>query len=49
MPLTFLERAASVYPERVAVVHGALRRTWRETYATAERVLIAADGRAPAD
>ncbi|MFZ1325821.1 MAG: acyl-CoA synthetase [Candidatus Contendobacter sp.] len=31
-PLTFIERAAAVYPERVAVVHGAVRRTWAETY-----------------
>ncbi len=31
-PLTFIERAATVYPERVAVVHGAVRRTWGETY-----------------
>ena len=31
-PLTFLERAASVYPERVAIIHGDLRQTWAETY-----------------
>ena len=31
-PLTFIERAASVYPDRLAVVHGAVRFTWRETY-----------------
>jgi fatty-acyl-CoA synthase len=31
-PLLFLERAAEVYPQRVAVVHGALRRTWAQTY-----------------
>lgn len=31
-PLTFLERAASVFPERIAVVHGEVRRTWAETY-----------------
>ena len=29
-PLTFLERAASVYPNRPAVVHGDLTYTWRE-------------------
>ena len=40
-PLTFLERAAAVYPERVAVVHGALRRTWRETYARCRRLASA--------
>jgi fatty-acyl-CoA synthase len=30
-PLSFLSRAAAVHPERVAIVHGGLRRTWRET------------------
>ena len=29
-PLLFLERAAGVYPDNLAVVHGALRRTYRE-------------------
>ena len=29
-PLLFLERAAQVYPENTAVVHGALRRSYRE-------------------
>ena len=29
-PLTFLDRAAQVYPERTAVIHGALRYSWRE-------------------
>ncbi|ADP18512.1 AMP-binding enzyme family protein 24 [Achromobacter xylosoxidans A8] len=32
-PLTFIERAAKVYPERTAIVHGALRQSWRQTYA----------------
>ncbi|MBO1013054.1 acyl-CoA synthetase [Achromobacter sp. SD115] len=32
-PLTFIERAAKVYPERTAIVHGALRQNWRQTYA----------------
>ena len=31
-PLTFLERAATVYPDKPAVVHGEVRRTWGETY-----------------
>ncbi|GAB3545062.1 acyl-CoA synthetase [Noviherbaspirillum agri] len=31
-PLTFIERAASVYPDRLAIVHGAVRRTWAQTY-----------------
>ena len=32
-PLTFIEWSAAVYPDRIAVVHGARRFTWRETYA----------------
>lgn len=31
-PLSFIERAASVYPDRLALVHGALQRTWGEVY-----------------
>jgi len=31
-PLTFIERAASVYPHRVAIIHGNLQQTWAETY-----------------
>ncbi|HIV71286.1 MAG TPA: acyl-CoA synthetase [Candidatus Aquabacterium excrementipullorum] len=31
-PLSFLERTALVYPERLAIVHGALRQTWARTY-----------------
>ncbi len=30
-PLGFLARTASVHPDRTAVIHGAVRRTWRET------------------
>jgi fatty-acyl-CoA synthase len=30
-PLGFLERSASVYPDRVAVIHGDLRQTWAQT------------------
>ena len=30
-PLGFLDRAALVHPKRVAVVHGALTRTWEQT------------------
>ncbi|PJN92472.1 acyl-CoA synthetase, partial [Amaricoccus sp. HAR-UPW-R2A-40] len=30
-PTTFLDRAAAVWPERTAVVHGAVRRNWAET------------------
>ncbi|WP_151704733.1 acyl-CoA synthetase [Nitrincola alkalilacustris] len=31
-PLSFITRAADVYPNRTAVVHQSLRRTWAETY-----------------
>jgi fatty-acyl-CoA synthase len=31
-PLSFIERAAEVYPDRLAVVHGDLRRSWSEVY-----------------
>jgi fatty-acyl-CoA synthase len=36
-PLSFIERAASVYPNRLAVVHGEQRQTWKETYARSRR------------
>jgi len=31
-PIQFLERTANIHPERIAVVHGPRRRTWREVY-----------------
>jgi len=37
-PLSFVERAAYVYPERASVVHGARRDTWRQTYANCRRL-----------
>ena len=40
-PLTFLERAASVYPDKTAVVHGTVRRTWSETYDRCRRLASA--------
>ena len=40
-PLTFLERAAYVYPNKPSVVHGAERYTWTETYARARRLASA--------
>ncbi len=36
-PLSFIERTAEVYPDRLAVVHGELRQTWGQTYARARR------------
>ena len=40
-PLTFLERAASVYPENIAVVHGKVRNTWSQTYARCQQLASA--------
>jgi fatty-acyl-CoA synthase len=40
-PLTFLARAAEVFPDRTAVVQGALRRSWRDTYARCRRLASA--------
>jgi len=40
-PLTFLARAAYVYPDRPSVVHGTQRFTWRETYARCRRLASA--------
>jgi len=31
-PLSFIRRTAEVYPERLAIVHGHLRYSWKETY-----------------
>ena len=40
-PLSFIERAAAVYPDRLAVVHGGIRRTWAETYGRCRRLASA--------
>src|SRR5918993_768909 len=40
-PLTFLERAAAVFPERIAIVHGARRWTYAELYARARKLASA--------
>jgi len=36
-PLTFLERAASVFPDRVSIIHGQHSFTWAETYTRCRR------------
>ena len=40
-PLTFLERAAFVFPGRLAIVHGAVRRSYAEFYARSRRLASA--------
>jgi fatty-acyl-CoA synthase len=42
-PLQFLERSASVYPERLALVHGPRRQTWAATYERCRRLASALD------
>jgi fatty-acyl-CoA synthase len=44
-PLSVLERAAYVYPRRLAVVHGNLSVTWSEQYARCRRLASALAGR----
>ncbi|TYL47462.1 acyl-CoA synthetase [Marinomonas sp. IMCC 4694] len=31
-PISFLERTASIYPDRIATINGPIKRTWHETY-----------------
>ena len=40
-PLTFIERAAYVYPDKPSVVHGTERYTWSQTYARCRRLASA--------
>ncbi|MBV9975386.1 MAG: acyl-CoA synthetase [Hyphomicrobiales bacterium] len=40
-PLTFLERAAAVFPRHTAIVHGGLRRSYAEFYARSRRLASA--------
>jgi fatty-acyl-CoA synthase len=40
-PLSFIERTAEVYPDRLAIVHGDLRQTWADTYARTRRLASA--------
>jgi len=37
-PVSFLKRSAHVYPDHPALVHGAIRRTWGETYTRCRRL-----------
>ena len=40
-PLSFLERAAQVYPDHLAIIHGDLRRTYRDFYARSRKLASA--------
>ena len=40
-PLSFIERTALVYPDRLAIVHGALRQSWGQTYTRCRRLASA--------
>ena len=40
-PLTFLERAAAVFPDHIAIIHGPLRINYRRFYARARRLASA--------
>ena len=40
-PLSFLRRTADLFPERMAVIHGARRQTWGETFARCRRLASA--------
>ena len=44
-PLSFIERAAAIYPDLPAVVHGEVRRNWAETYARTRQLASALAGR----
>jgi fatty-acyl-CoA synthase len=43
-PLTFLERSADVFPDHIAVIHGPLKRSYREFYARSRRLASALAG-----
>ncbi|MBF8732891.1 acyl-CoA synthetase [Pseudomonas guariconensis] len=44
-PLSFIERTAAVYGRYPAVIHGAIRRDWAQTYARCRRLASALAGR----
>ncbi|MFV3289776.1 acyl-CoA synthetase [Pseudomonas sp. NY11955] len=44
-PLSFIERTAAVYGNYPAVIHGAIRRNWQETYQRCRRLASALVGR----
>jgi fatty-acyl-CoA synthase len=50
-PLSFIQRAASVYPQQISVIHGAQRYAWKQTYERAIRLgsALARRGLGPGD
>jgi fatty-acyl-CoA synthase len=40
-PVSFLAKAAGTYPDRIAVIHGGIRRTWAQTYARCRQLASA--------
>ena len=44
-PLSFLERSAAIFPDRTAIIHGGLQRSYAEFYARARRLAGALAGR----
>jgi len=40
-PLSFIERVAKVYPDRISVIHGDRRYTWSQTYARTRQLASA--------
>ena len=44
-PLGFLERAASVFPENIAIIHGQLKRNYRQFYSRSRQLASALVGR----
>ena len=44
-PLTFIERTAYIYPDRVALIHGERRFTWLQTYGRCRRLASALKAR----
>jgi len=40
-PVSFLAKAAYTYPQRVAVIHGELRRTWKQVFERSRRLASA--------
>jgi len=43
-PVDFIRRSAEVHPDRIAVIHGGIKRTWVETYSRAMKLAHALKG-----